>query len=484
MDSRRRDEAFPWKALKHSMGQSSRANVASVSRLLLAWQRRLERWPRVPSVPDATPFVTLYAGGRLAGCVGSSEGTPSERLARAFIGALEDGRYGGVQAKERENLTACVSYLQAPTRRSLAEIEREFELGTQGLAGVVSGRKPALLLPSVAADEGADTVALLHILALKLGVTPAELKQATLYTFEADTVVARTTRPRSRKGSPDAIEAAAGWLAAQVDPRGQIRFALDARARTEHMHGEFLHGRAAVVVQALAAHGGYPRELSRARGWLRAEVRAALSGRKTPDWPEDRARAAGSVALAVLGGVDLMEDLVQLAAAEPLKRNPWHAAQVVAALGLRAPLSLWEACVTNLRDQPWAPWTGLAAHALGDTKVANRVTGVLAASIRKVAPHRGAANVTHIPEIALTAVAVEALAPSRSSAARAATARATSFLRSVQFLGERVPAPLDPAMAHGAFPLSVIVDGLRSDVVAHVLLALLAAGRVNSKDLD
>lgn len=476
------DKAFPWKALARPLTRDARARVAAQTQALLAWQRRLVRWPRVGSAPDATPFVTLYAGGRLVGCFGSMEGTPGERLARAFVSAAGDGRYDGIAANERDAVAACVSYLRNPICRALGELERRFELGTHGVAAVVPGKTSALLLPSVAVDEHADLSGLLVILARKMGVDPSELARASLYMFEAESVVARQSGPpdaRSRPphrgaGSVDAIDSAATWLARQIDSKGRVRFGVDARARAEHPRGEFLHGRAAVLVQALAAHGGHPREAARARRWLGGEVRAALAGRNISDWPRERAAVAGTVALAVMAGVDLADELTKLAATEDVKQNAWHAAQVVAALGRRAPPTLFEHCVAHLREQPWAPWTAIAADVWGDTGVRDRACDALAASVRTQAPYFGAVNVTRIPETALVAVAVEALARSPTRAARAAARSATSFLSSVQLLGERIPASLDPDRTQGAFPLSLVLDGLRADVTAHALLALLA----------
>jgi AMMECR1 domain-containing protein len=447
----------------------------------LKWQARLVGFPRLSRAPDATPFVTLYAQGRLVGCFGSSEGSPGQRLARAFIHAVEDTRYGGFQPHERRLFSTSVSYLRAFEERSLGELDRVFELGTHGLAAIVPGKSTALLLPAVAVDERSDVAALVEVLRQKLGVASFELDRVALYTFEADTVVARQT-PASDMGSPDAIDAAAAWLAAQVDSKGRVRFGVDARARVNHEVGEFFHGRAAVVVQALGGHGGYPRVVSRARRWLHAEIRAALGGRASPEWPRDPAAVAGTVALATLAGVDASDDLVELARDPALGANAWHTAQVVAALGKRAPKPLYRACVARLGDEPWAPWTLLAARALRDEAVVLRVADVLAASIRREPPYVGGANVTRTPEVALTALAVEALAPLSTRAARDAAARGRTFLSSTQFLDDTIPAPLDPSMAHGAFPLSCTFDALRSDVTGHALLALLGAKSTRATD--
>jgi AMMECR1 domain-containing protein len=470
-----RSGRLPWKPLGRPLTASERARVANAARSLLGWQEHLRTWPRLVRLPDATPFVSLYASGRLVGCFGSTEGDPGERLGRAFTHALADPRYGGVHPQERQSLAMSVSYLRQPARRELDGIERTLELGTHGLAAVASVEAAALLLPAVAVDERFDAQTLVRVLAEKLALSGGELARAAVFTFETDTVVARRNE-RTARLDEDPVDIAARWLAAQVDSAGCVRFGVDARARVVHDHGDFMHGRAAVVIQALAAHGAYPAKVARARRWLLAEIRAALRGHRRSTWPADRAAAAGAVALAVLAGVALEKELVELAGAESLAQNPWHAAQVVAALGTLAPRSLFQACIANLDDEPWAPWTAIAANVLGDAAVARRVEDVLAASIRAEPPYRGAAQVTPIPEVALTAVAVEALARSRRSPARTACKRAASFLASLQLLSERIPAPLDPEMAKGAFPLSPIADDLRSDVTAHALLALLSQG--------
>jgi hypothetical protein len=135
---------------------------------------------------------------------------------------------------------------------------------------------------------------------------------------------------------------------------------------------------------------------------------------------------------------------------------------------------LLSACIACLRDESWAPWTLIAARTVGDGAVVRRVADVVAKSIRCEAPYAGGAGVTPIPETALTALAVEALAPLSSRTARDAVRRAKKFLLAAQFLGERIPISLEPRTAHGAFPLSCIFEGLRSDVTGHALLAIMA----------
>jgi hypothetical protein len=177
--------------------------------------------------------------------------------------------------------------------------------------------------------------------------------------------------------------------------------------------------------------------------------------------------------MAAMAGIDVRASLVELARSDALVGSPWHGAQVVAALGRDAPERLWRSCVEDLERRAWAPWTCLAARARGDASVLEKTTGTLIASVRKAPPHAGGAGTLPIPEIALTALTVEALAPSTARDARAAVRRAREFLGTWQLVPGRIPAALDPKLATGAFVASPIVDALRGDITAHALLALL-----------
>ena len=86
------------------------------------------------------------------------------------------------------------------------------------------------------------------------------------------------------------------------------------------------------------------------------------------------ARAAvliGALALAVRAGVPVLPALRDHARAhaDVIASSAWHAAQAVGVLGREAPEALWLACVADLDVRPWAPWTVIAAHALGDAAV-------------------------------------------------------------------------------------------------------------------
>jgi AMMECR1 domain-containing protein len=454
----------PCKPLARPLTRAQRERVAAQVRALLSWQRSLARWPAPGTSLDATPFVSLYARGTLRGCFGSHEGRPGERVARAFLRALEDSRYGMVRADERDALTAVVSYVRELRVVDADRAVDEIEPGTDGLAVMKAGMAPVVLLPHVARDARAGAGELLAILARKSGL--ADWKGATLLALRTEDVVVRPGADAVRDGDPPR-SLASRWLASLVGRDGAVTFAIEARRRTRVAHGRMHHGRAAVVAHALANHDA--RAARRAKAWLAREIEAGLRGQPVEGWPTEPAMVAGTLALAIRAGLDVRRELAALASGEALRRSPWHAAQVVAAIGRSAPPELWRACTEDLRARPWAPWTLLAARALGDTAVVERAAGALRASIRPAPPHEGGCDTAEVPEIAPTALVVEALdgLPDAGAAVR----RGRRFLLASQLAP--VPAPLDPSLATGAFPLTpVLVDVLRCDVTAHALLAL------------
>jgi len=442
---------------------------------LLDWQRDLQSWPRgaAHGFPDATPFVTLYSGESLWGCQLGDEGGARERLVRAYLRALADPRAIG-SAPNRRMLSAEVSYPLEVRRLDPDRAELELEVGTEGLVLVAPDRSPVVLLPRVACDLSFDAKSLIASLASKAGCSKKEVFRGTLYAFTTENVSVRIEASGVATGSP--LQLAARWLAARVDVRGSVDFAIDARRGIRERWGEFAHGRAAIVVQALASAPGGRRAAARARRRLEREIKKALAGHDVVGWPAEPARIGGTLALASLAGIDVQRPLEVFARRPELRRDAWHGAQVVAALGADAPIELWRACVADLDARPWAPWSALAARARGDAAVAARCERALVDSLRRAPPHAGGASVTTVPELALTAIAVEALSKARrSTEVRAAMRRAREFIESWQLVGERIPIPLDPRLCSGAFPASPIVDWLRTDVTAHALLALRAS---------
>jgi AMMECR1 domain-containing protein len=466
-----RPVGLPWTALARPLGAAARARVAADLRALVRWQETLRGWPRLRAAVDATPFVSLYAGGRLLGCFGCAEGAPAERLARAFLRAMSDPRHGGVGAGDRGRVSAQVAWPidLAPLSPGGAELEA----GTHGVALARPGAAPVLLLPAVARDHGWSARDLLDALGRKAGGGPAALSEGRIYRFAAEEVVVHARGGGGAAGTGGApLDRAARWIAVRVAEGGRVELAIDARSGAPADGGGMLHGRAAVAVQALKAHGGEARAARRAAGWIEAQIRAALAGRAVAGWHDDPPRIAGTLALAALAGIDVGRELAEwVRAHREVAGAPWHAAQAVAVLGREAPAPLWRACVADLAPRPWAPWTALAAAARGDRRTLARALGPLARSIRPDPPHAGGADVRPVPEVALTALAVEVLA--RCAPSSPAVARGRAFLSRWQLLPGRIDAGLDPRAAAGAFPASPVAGLLRVDITAHALLALL-----------
>jgi AMMECR1 domain-containing protein len=463
---------FPLRPLRKALTPRERTEVRRYARGLLRWQATLRSWPRPgKNIPDATPFVSLYARGALRGCYGADEGPETERLARAFVLASADARFGGATREERGKAMAQVAYLRDVRRVDADRVERELEVGVEGIALVDARGRAIVLLPSVAREGRLDVDAFVKALADKSNVPRTQWAGAGVFLFRTEEVPVRRDGEASTadEDTPDPLDAAATHLAALVDASGEVAFALQPRTGARMPRGEMHHGRAAVAIRALAEHGGHAHAVLRARARLQRDVAAAMRGGGIEGWPGRADVVAGTLALVSLAGVDVRRDLRAWVEARPeLASSPWHAAQAIAALGKEAPSALWEACVKDLDVRPWAPWTAIAARARGEDGVLARCASALEASIRAAPPHRGGCSARPVPEVALTAVTVEALAP--LPGARAAIRRARAFLRAWQVPSEP-PAPLVYEAA-GAFLASPILEALRVDITGHAMLAL------------
>jgi AMMECR1 domain-containing protein len=461
-------------ALARPLASAERRSLERSLRELLAWQERLGRFPRIARAPDAVPIVSLYAGGRLLGCSFSFEGTPGERLVRAFLAALADSRYGGISPGDRVRLNAQVAYPLEVRRVSFDAAPRLLAPGAHGVAIANGGGPPALLVPEVAREHELDGGGLLRLLEHKAGVPSHAWRRDGLFLFTTDRVVARRTRARLPARRIDREEAAARFLAGLVDARGAVAFGREPRTGENVASGPMRHGRAAAVIQALATHPAGRGAAERARAWLERELRSGL-GRKPPsDWPEERALVAGTLALAKLAGIDVGAPLRELARHDDVLCAPWHAAQVACALGAETPEKLWRHAVRSLEREPRAPWLAMAAVARGDSAVFERIANALAASVREHGPHRGGVG-TGVPELALTAVTLEALRTADRAPTRRARELLGSFLDEHQILGDVLPEASAPERTHGAFPLTPVHGFLRADVTAHAVLARRAA---------
>lgn len=428
---------------------------------LVRWSATLARWPRPLSrAPDAVPFVSLYAEGDLVGCFGADEGGPGERIARAFLRAQSDPRTKGITAPQRAAIVAQLSYLHSLEVRTADEARTALVPGIHGVAlQAREGEAPVLLLPHVAGDAGLDGDGMVRTLFAKAN-RPYDGRVAVVL-FETDDVVARRTHVTARG---DEVELARAWLARAVDADGGVRFAFDPRARRATALGPFHHGRAAIVASALGGGRRHARVARLVRERLAEDIAAALRGRTIAGFPDAPAEIAGTLALAVLGGVDLSPALARFVRskgnARSLESSAWHAAQVVCALGAEAPPALLAACVRDLDVRPWAPWTVLAARLSGDAKTARRAT-------------RALVEAPISPQCALAALTVEALADDRTASSKRCVARTRAFLRSQQLVPGRIRGALEASpRTVGAFPLTTIDATLRSDVTAHAVRAL------------
>lgn len=460
-------------ALARPLSAVARARVAADLAARLRFQRTLRRWPApLRAAPNAVPFVSLYEQGALRGCFGDHEGPPGERLARAFLRATSDARFPPI--RDRSVVAGECVYMHSTFTTNRAGALARLEVGTHGVGLAPPAGAPVVLLPAVARDEGFDAAGMLRALEAKAS---RSLDEGELFLFEVSRIVARggrdarveeTSARAARSTRATSADYADAWLERLVQPDGAIVFAIDPRARSFTAVGELHHARAAMVLRALGDRA--PR---RARARMEGEARAALRGDPIAGWPTEPAAVAGTLAHLILAGIDLSAELRALVGrsrSSPI--DPWFAGQVAFALGDATPPELLRVLADDLRAHPWAPWTALAARRRGDRALLARAVRPLIRSLREDGPHVGGCTATAIPELALTALTIEALAGLPDREARTAVARARRFLERWQLRPGNIPAALDPALAMGAFPASPITPLLRCDVVAHVRLAL------------
>lgn len=415
----------------------------------------------------ATAFVSLYERGRVIGCVGHAD------VRAALAAARVDPRFGG--AREAGGATTVqLSLLVRGRVLPPAEIASAIELGVEGMVALdEAGAIRAVLLPDVAADTQRDGEAMLRALAEKAGLPSVDALSRVMLVGRERFVVRPGVAIRATRAS--VVDLAARWLADRVDADGAVAHGIDARSGRVHRTGPFHLGRAAVLLEALHAHDGHRAVVRRGRAWLARALDDAFA-RDGEGLPKPPAERAATLALAVRAGIDARATLLALAraSAPAIAEVPWHAAQIVTALGGDTPPAIVSAALSPIDGDTWAPWSVLAADALGDVRRAARGRARLARAVPSSGPHRGGVRGRAVPEVALTALVLEVLA--RSAKHVAAARRALGFLEAQAFARERdVPAALDPAHALGAFPLAPHADFLRADATAHALLALLAA---------
>jgi len=459
---------FPLQALPAPLTAEERTGVKTALRALLAWQVDFARWSAPGRMPDATPIVSLYLDGRLVGCSGSTDGEPGVRLARAFVHALADPRFGGVPESARGRVVAQASYPHAPRRLALASAAAELEVGTHGLALLAPAARGSLL-PDVAREHALAPEEFLQALEDKVGLARDAWPSDGLFAFETSRVVARLVEVPAPP--PDPIAAAAAWLGARVR-ESSIEFGFEPATGASVAEPPLLHGRVALLVRALFSQSGSRGAAVRAKRWLEGALARGLAGDASVRLPDTLPLFAGTLALAALAGIDCTSRLEEVARAPELAASPWHAAQVVTALGLRAPDALYRAVVARLDDEPYAPWALVAARARGDDASVGRAAANLARCVRTHAPHRGGVG-PGVPEVARTAATIEALAPVAATPdERHAVRLAREFVLAQQLAGDDYAPAVAPAAVTGAFPISPVASFLQIDVAAHALGAL------------
>jgi AmmeMemoRadiSam system protein A len=117
----------------------------------------------------AAAFVTLFAAGRLRGCVGTFDASRPLPIAvadAALSAALEDPRFPPLREGELADVEIEISVLGP-----FADVRDPalLELGVDGVVVERDGRR-ALLLPEVAAEQGWDRPTLLRALCQKAGL--------------------------------------------------------------------------------------------------------------------------------------------------------------------------------------------------------------------------------------------------------------------------------------------------------------------------
>jgi AMMECR1 domain-containing protein len=419
-------------ALGRPLARAERRALEKTLRALLAWHVDLRTFPRLPKLPKASPYVSLYANGKLRGCYGSGEG-----IARAFLRAMTDSRYGGIAPEERAVIAADVAYVVRARPVRADEAAKILEPGIHGAGSIIDG-VATVLLPSVARERGYDAPGFLDLLAKK--TSRAQSEEGLVWLLDMDEVSSRGVR------EDDPMRGARTFLESLVLRDGRVAFEMNPSTGKLVHAGAMLHGRIAVAVEALAKLGS--KKTKAARTWLARAIEKRGEG-----WPDRADMALGTLALAARAGLDvpLADEARRIDVASA---SPWHLAQVASVLGSETPEEIWSAVVRSLDARPFSPYALMAAIARGDAAITERCARAIIAGIPR--------------ETALASAAIEALLPLRTSDAKRAVRDWRTFVLERQV--RDVPAALHPRTL-GAFRASPIAPILRCDVTAHAALA-------------
>jgi hypothetical protein len=353
----------------------------------------------------------------------------------------------------------------------VVEIEQEFWWGRDAPAayhdaavalGVLDTERQRLVIKQVMEEELVPALDALglggsHAWRVRRRGSAESLRRA------ASFVVTPTVVTPTSTDSEGAIDRAAGWLARQIDADGHLHGCRDVRGESA-THGEMPHGRAAVVLSALRAHGGHAAAAAGLALYITTDLQAADDGQPPAGWPVSAWMAAGTYALACLGGLPFYDALLRHL--EALPREPphafeaaWHAGQIATALGTQCPEWIWLLCKQPLAAGVLAPWSARAASVRDDRVGWSVGRDALVAWLQSIDP---------ATPNALVAAALEALEcdTERDDHAALAIKQGRAHLHAAQ-LGD------DAGAGAGAFAISAQQPLLRVDVTAHALLALI-----------
>ncbi len=451
---------------------------------------------------DATVVLSVRTAEAPLCCIATNHGrTLLDRLHRA----LDLARAKPTVSRHLRTQSQLRVQLSLATRSrtlSIDEAARHLEFGTHGVGVVTSDQtRSSFSLPEAIFDSDVDAEGFVSGVWRNAG-SP---RHARVQLFE----VSRHVAPSTQSTTPE--RAAIEWLTHCASSNGSFQLRFDARtgsalrhdspsaptgdgrlradppsrvvsARDEHMY----FGRWALTLRAL-------RDAQQDRTWLTDQL-AELDRQIAPRyacspqyWTAAPHVALGTLALAALAGLNTRNALAAgVEQVAPARITPWHAAQVALALGASTPPSLWESCRRDLDRSAFAPWTLLAALDRSDLDTAERIRRCFVEAARSNPPYDGGIPCVDlpqldsgVPQVALTACALEGLCQFDDPASRDLCRRVETFLWGNQL--KHTSAAYFAPNLHGAFLASPRRPVVQADTTAHALSALVAAEKARDR---
>ncbi|WP_448627780.1 AMMECR1 domain-containing protein [Geodermatophilus sp. URMC 64] len=498
----------PWSAdpdLARPVAEAARAHV-------LRALGRAARVPAAPVLPDAVQglFVTVYSGGRLAGCVGVLAGDCASRLAECAAAAVRDRRFH--RAQPHEEVAVAVSLLSA--RHEIGTASPEWVVGPTRFAeqalAVRQGERAGFVLPSVAVTHNLSPQGYVLEVIDKAGITrpPYTWTRYDCATWLADADGVR----RMRHALPEA--APASNPAAQLDRLEPLLRRYTLRHSTSP--DEPYLARYAVFADRLHS-GAHPARIAygawvEARAGMRREAEDDLTRLAAPDSIAETAFAAlAALALGRTPDVAPLVDAIDRHGRFATHRDPARAAEAfqdyapgqallalaaAAGAGVDVPLGPVERALGHYRRRfrqnsawgavAWLTQAGAAwGRLLGEehTRFAFEVAD--GALRHQSAKHGGFLNDHSTdPPGATTALYLEGIAAVRAAAEetgdvvreeryRTACARGLAFLDQLVYQPRDTAVLPNPEWALGGVRTSATASDVRIDYVHHALSAVL-----------